>query len=107
MAPFAGLEKAGIQHSSRRQLLLTYRTDTGLTAALQAAAGMRGGIAVGTAEDFHHSIRFSGVQHAFHLLLFLQNCSTERAAMEARAIGFFRGFGFGVYAGTKLLLALV
>ncbi len=105
MAPLTGLEKTGIQHPSRRQLLLTYRADTGLAAALHFAGCMGGGIAVGATENFHHTIRFSGIQHAAHLLLFFQHCSTERAAMKAWTNGLFRGFGG--YAGAKLLLALV
>ena len=106
MASLTRLKKAGIQHSSRRKLLLTYRTDTGLAPALQASGCMGGGITVGTAENLHHPIRFSGIQHTFHLLLFFQYRSAERTAMKARGRWLFCMFGFRVYVGAKGVLAV-
>ena len=64
------------------------------------------GIAVGAAENLHHAIRFSGIQHTFHLLFFFQDCSAEGAAMKAGAMGLFGVIGFRVYTGTKLFLAV-
>jgi len=63
-------------------------------------------IAVGTAENLHHPIRFSGIQHTFHLLLFFQYRSAERTAMKARGRWLFCMFGFRVYVGAKGVLAV-